>query len=64
VEFDPGMIMDQSRILTFFGRIGSGLGFSAGPDRSRIVMSRVCQLKYAMPRPGDSEVIFTVFAGP
>jgi len=42
--------MDRSRIriLTFFGRIGAGLGFSAEPDRSQIVMSRVCQLKYAM----------------
>jgi len=29
-------------------RIGAGLGFSARPARSRIVMSKVCQLKYAM----------------
>jgi len=29
-------------------RIGVGLGFSAGPDRSRIVMSKACQLKYTM----------------
>jgi len=29
-------------------RIGAGLGFSAGSDRNRIAMSRVCQLKYAM----------------
>jgi len=29
--------------------IGARLGFSAGPDRSQVVMSRVCQLKYAMP---------------
>jgi len=29
-------------------RFGAGLGFSAGPDRSRIVKSKVCQLKYAM----------------
>jgi len=29
--------------------IGAGLRFSAGSDRSRIVMSRDCQLKYAMP---------------
>jgi len=27
--------------------IGAGLGFCAGPDRSQIVMSWVCQLKYA-----------------
>jgi len=39
---------DRSRILTFFGRIEAELGFSARQDRSRIVMSRVCQLKYAM----------------
>jgi len=29
-------------------RIGAGLGFSGEPDWNRIVMSRVCQLKYAM----------------
>jgi len=29
-------------------RIGTGLGFISGPDRSRIVMSRNCQLKYAV----------------
>jgi len=39
---------DRSRILTFFGRIGAGLGFSAESDRIRIVISRACQLKYAM----------------
>jgi len=42
------MSMDRSRILTFFGRIGAGLGFSIGPDRSRTVMFRNCQLKYAV----------------
>jgi len=31
-----------------FGHIGAGLGFSVGPDQSRIVMSRNCQLKYAV----------------
>jgi len=35
-------------VLTFFGRIGAGLGFSVGPDRRRIVMTRDCQLKYAI----------------
>jgi len=29
-------------------RIAAGLGFSVASDRSRIVMFRVCQLKYAM----------------
>jgi len=42
------MSMVRSRILTFFGRIGPGLGFNSGSDRNRIVMSRVCQLKYDM----------------
>jgi len=46
--FAPEMSMDRIQILTFFGRIGTGLGFSVGSNRSRIVMSRVCQLKYAM----------------
>jgi len=40
--------MDRIRILTFFGRIGAGLGFSVGLDRSRIVISRNWQLKYAV----------------
>jgi len=44
----PEMSMNRSRILTFFGRIGARLSFIAGPDRIRIVMSRVCQLKYTM----------------
>jgi len=48
IRDEHGPDPDRSRILTFFGRIGAGLGFIAGPDRSRIVMSRVCQLKYAM----------------
>jgi len=30
-------------------RVGTGPGFSAGLDRSHIVMSRDCQLKYALP---------------
>jgi len=34
---------DRSRILTFFGRIGAVLGFSAGSGRSQTVISRVCQ---------------------
>jgi len=44
------MSMDRIRIriLAYFGRIETGLSFSAGPDQNRIVMSRVCQLKYAM----------------
>jgi len=37
-------------ILAFFsGLIGAGWGFSDGADRSWIVMSRDCQLNYAMP---------------
>jgi len=48
-EHGPDPKPDRSRILTFFYQIGARLGFSAGPDRSRIVMSRDCQLKYAMP---------------
>jgi len=47
------MSMDRSRIEAGFDlfwpdRVGACLGFSAGPDQSRIVRSRVCQLKYAM----------------
>jgi len=39
---------DRSRILTFFGWIGSEPNWALVPDRSRIVLSMVCQLKYAM----------------
>jgi len=55
---DAEMSIDRirSRIGAAFWRflagsdwIGAGLGFNAGSDRSRIVMSRDCQLKYAMP---------------
>jgi len=40
--------MDRSRILTFFGRIGSGPDWDLVSDRIRIAMSRDCQLKYAI----------------
>jgi len=47
---EHGPDSERDRILTFFGPIRAGLGFSAGPDRNRIVISRVCQLKYVMSR--------------
>jgi len=40
--------LDPDFDLFWPDRIEAGLGFSAGPDRSRIALSRVCQLKYAM----------------
>jgi len=40
---------DRNRILTNFSQIEAELGFSVVPDRTRIVMSKDCQLKYAMP---------------
>jgi len=44
MRIDPSPETDWNRILTSFGRVG--LGFSAGTVR--IVISRDCQLKYAM----------------
>jgi len=55
-SFTPEMTLDEHGPdpepdfdLFWQDRIGTGLGFSAGPDQSRIVMSRDCYLKYAMP---------------
>jgi len=47
------MSMTRSRILTFFNRIGLEPDWDlvperSGADRTRIAMSRDCQLKYAI----------------
>jgi len=41
-------VLEPNFDLFWPDRISAGLGFSAGPDRSQIVMFRVCQLKCAM----------------